>query len=174
MEEVEGRPILHRAILALDEVCDRVVVVLGAEAPEPSMPAGLHVAFARDAMPDEGPLRGLHAGLDATDTAWACVVGGDMPDLQPSVMEEMLRAARETGAVAVALSDGGEARPLPLIVASHRGRQAVATLLEAGDRSLRQLFGAVTTVVVDEPSWTSLDPDRRTLVDVDEPDDMER
>jgi molybdopterin-guanine dinucleotide biosynthesis protein A len=114
------------------------------------------------------------AGLDSSEHGLAIVVGGDMPDLQPDVLREMLRAARETGAVAVALSDGGEARPLPLVVATDRGRDAVATLLDAGERSLRQLLGAVTTVVVDEPSWTSLDPERRTLVDVDEPDDVER
>ena len=86
----------------------------------------------------------------------------------------MLRAARATGAVATALSDGWEARPLPLVVATDRGKDAVRTLLDTGERSLRQLLGAVTTVVVDEPSWTSLDPERRTLVDVDEPDDLER
>ena len=40
----------------------------------------------------------------------------------------------------------------------------------AGRRSLRDLLAAVTTVVVDEPTWTALDPERRTLIDVDEPD----
>ena len=30
------------------------------------------------------------------------------------------------------------------------------------------------TVVVDEPSWIGLDPGRRTLVDIDEPTDVER
>jgi molybdopterin-guanine dinucleotide biosynthesis protein A len=97
-----------------------------------------------------------------------------MPDLQPDVIREMLRAAQETGSGAVALSDGGEARPLPLVVATDRARDAVTALLDAGERSLRQLLGAVSTVVVDEPSWTSLDPERRTLVDVDEPGDLER
>jgi hypothetical protein len=29
-------------------------------------------------------------------------------------------------------------------------------------------------VVVDEPTWTAVDPQRRTLVDVDEPPDVER
>ena len=173
-EEIGGRSLLHHPILRLLEVCERVVVVLGADSGEPSMPDRSRVTITRDARPDEGPLRGIAAGLEVTDRAWAAVAGGDMPDLQPDVLREMLRAARETGAVAVALSDGGEARPLPLVVATDRGRDAVATLLDAGERSLRQLLDAVTTVVVDEPSWTSLDPERRTLVDVDEPRDVER
>jgi molybdenum cofactor guanylyltransferase len=173
-EEVDGRPLLEHAILRLLEVCDRVVVVLASDGDAPPLPDADRVAVARDDRPDEGPLRGLAAGLEVADRAWAVVAGGDMPDLQPDVLREMLRAARETGAVAVALSEGGEARPLPLVVATDRGRDAVGTLLAAGERSLRQLLGAVTTVVVDEPSWTSLDPERRTVVDVDEPHDVER
>jgi molybdopterin-guanine dinucleotide biosynthesis protein A len=173
-EVVDGRRLLDHAILRLLEVCERVVVVLAVDRDAPELPGGDRVAVARDARPDEGPLRGLAAGLEVADRAWAAVAGGDMPDLQPDVLREMLRAARETGAVAVALSDGGEPRPLPLVVATDRGRDAVTALLDAGERSLRQLLGAVTTVVVDEPSWTSLDPERRTLVDVDEPHDVER
>ena len=60
--------------------------------------------------------------------------------------------------------------------ASHRagGRGGCACLLEAGRRSLRDLLAVVATVVVDEPTWTALDPERRTLMDVDEPTDMDR
>jgi molybdopterin-guanine dinucleotide biosynthesis protein A len=173
-EQIDGRPLLHHAVLRLLEVCERVVVVVAADGDEPDLRSVDGVLVVRDTQPDEGPLRGVAAGLDASDHALVIVVGGDMPDLQPDVLREMLRAARETGAVVVALSDGGEARPLPLVVATARGRDAVATLLDAGERSLRELLGAVNTVVVDEPSWTSLDPERRTLVDVDEPDDVER
>jgi hypothetical protein len=49
----------------------------------------------------------------------------------------------------------------------------VTTLLEGGRRSLRELLSAVTTVVIDEPTWTALDPERRTLVDVDEATDLD-
>jgi len=51
---------------------------------------------------------------------------------------------------------------------------AARALLEAGRRSLRDLLAVVATVVVDEPTWTALDPERRTLRDVDEPTDMDR
>ncbi|MGH2679966.1 MAG: molybdenum cofactor guanylyltransferase [Actinomycetota bacterium] len=173
-EEIFGRPLLHHPILHLLEVCDRVVVVIGPQADEPSVPAGAQVAFTRDSTADEGPLRGLAAGLEITDATWAVVVGGDMPDLQPPVLQEMLRASRETGAVAVALSDGGEARSLPCVVRTQPAADASAILLGRGRRSLRDLLAAVRTVVVDEPSWTALDPERRTLVDIDEPTDLDR
>jgi molybdopterin-guanine dinucleotide biosynthesis protein A len=173
-EEFDGRPLLHHPVLRLLDVCDRVVVVIGLETEEPPMPIGAPVMFARDSTADDGPLRGLAAGLEVADATWAVVAGGDMPDLQPPVLREMLRAARETAAVAVVLSDGGEGRPLPCVVRTEPAADAVAVLLGSGRRRLRDLLSAVRIVVVDEPSWTALDPGHRTLVDIDEPADVER
>lgn len=173
-EVYQGRPLLHHPVSRLLEVCDHVIVVLAPGAPEPSMPAGVSVAFARDAIGDEGPLRGLAAALEVANAGWVVLAGGDMPDLQPPVLLVMLRAGLETGAVAVSLSDGGKERPLPCVLRSVPAAEAASALLEAGRRSLRELLAAVTTVVIDEPTWTALDPERRTLVDVDEPEDLDR
>jgi molybdopterin-guanine dinucleotide biosynthesis protein A len=155
-------------------VCDRVIVVLAPDADEPPMPDGTEVTFTRDAIEGEGPLRGLSAGLDVANAEWIVLAGGDMPDLQPPVLREMLRAARETGVPAVTLSDRGAERPLPCVLRVVPAAEAVGVLLRAGRRSLRDLLAAVATVVVDEPTWTGLDPERRTLIDVDEPTDVDR
>ena len=96
-----------------------------------------------------------------------------MPDLQPAVLLEMLRAALETGAVAVSLADGAT-----------RGRSRVCSAALRRPRRWMCSFGPAggacgifsrrsTTVVIDEPTWTALDPERRTLLDVDEPGDIE-
>jgi molybdenum cofactor guanylyltransferase len=172
-EEYRGRPLLQHPVSRLLEVCGRVVVVLSPDGPEPPMPAGAPVEFARDATEGEGPLRGLSAGLEVADADWIVLTGGDMPDLQPAVLREMLRAGLETGVVAVSLSDGGKERPLPCVLRSVPAAEAVGALLQTGRRSLRDLLAAVATVVIDEPTWTALDPERRTLADVDEPGDVE-
>lgn len=165
--------LLHRPVAALREICDEVVVVLAPDAPEPAMPAGADVVFARDAEADTGPLVGVVAGLEAARGAWAVVVGGDMPDLQPAVLLEMLRAGHETGAVVVALSDAGDARPLPSVLRVDPALVAAQAILATNRRRLRDLLTDVHTVVIDEPTWTSLDPERRTLLDVDEASDLE-
>ena len=165
---------LHHPVSRLLEVCDEVIVVLAPDVEEPSMPAGMRVEFARDANEGEGPLRGLSAGLEVANAEWVVLAGGDMPDLQPAVLREMLRAARETGVVAVTLSDGGTDRPLPSVLRTVPATDAARALLEAGRRSLQDLLAVVATVVVDEPTWTARDPERRTLRDVDEPTDMDR
>ena len=165
--------LLHRPVAALHEVCDEVVVVLAPDAEEPAMPAGADVVFARDAEADAGPLVGVIAGLTAARGGWAVVVGGDMPDLRSPVLIEMLRAGHETKAVAVALSDGGNARPLPIVLRVEQALRAAGELLATDRRRLRDLLADVRTVVIDEPTWTALDPERQTLLDVDEPSDLD-
>ena len=173
-EEYEGKPLLQHPVSRLLEVCDRVVVVLAPDAEEPPMPAEASVEFTRDALEDEGPLRGLSAGLAVANADWTILAGGDMPYLQPAVLLEMLRAGLETGVVAVSLADGGHERPLPCVLRTAPAAEAVHVLLRAGGRRLRDLLAAVPSVVIDEPTWTALDPERRTLLDIDEPNDIER
>jgi molybdopterin-guanine dinucleotide biosynthesis protein A len=171
--DLAGRPLLHHSIERLLRVCDEVVVVLPPHGDEPSVPAGA-VTFARDETEHEGPLAGMAVGLAVAGSERAVVVGGDMPGLEPDVVRELLRASEETGAVAAVLSDGGDGRPLPCAVRREPALHAARRLLAAGRRRLRDLQAEVPTVVVDEATWTALDPDRRTLVDVDEPSDLGR
>ncbi len=97
-----------------------------------------------------------------------------MPDLSTAVLLEMLRVAGEARVDAVALADADRFRPLPCLVRVAPARDAASALLEAGERSLRSLLQALRTAVIDEPTWTALDPSRGTLNDVDEPEDLDR
>jgi molybdopterin-guanine dinucleotide biosynthesis protein A len=168
-----GMPLLHHAVLRLAEVTGDVVVVLAADVPVPAMPPGSPVRFARDAQPDEGPLAGAAAGLALVDRDLALLVGGDMPELSTPVVLEMLRVAAEAPVDAVTLQDGEVFRPLPVVVGAAAGRAAAHDLLHRGERSLRSWLQAMRVAVIDEATWLALDPHRRTLRDVDTPDDLQ-
>jgi molybdopterin-guanine dinucleotide biosynthesis protein A len=154
------------------EACGEVVVVLAPGAEAPAFGAGLVVRYAWDAREGEGPLAGLEAGLAEVATELALVTGGDMPYLSPAVLLEMLRVADEAPAEAVALADGGVARPLPCVVRVDRARANTRVLLRAGERSVRALLDSLRVAVIAEPTWRRLDPDRGTLRDVDRPGDL--
>jgi molybdopterin-guanine dinucleotide biosynthesis protein A len=94
-----------------------------------------------------------------------------MPELEPRVLREMLRVAGGSGAVA--LADGDRVRPLPCVLRMLEALDATHTLLHMGGRRLRSLVEAIHPTVIDEAIWTALDPERRTLFDVDEPDDLD-
>ena len=168
-----GAPLLHHVVLRLAEVCDDVVVVT-APGVEPSLPVGVPARVVHDPTEGEGPLAGTHAGLLAVRTGLALLAGGDMPAMRTSVLLELVRVAREAPVEAVALQDADRFRPLPSVMRAGRALDVAHLLLHAGDRRLRSLLRAMTVAVVDEPTWTALDPDRRTLFDVDERGDLTR
>ena len=163
---------LHHSILRLVEVCDDVVVVIGPDASPPALPPGAPVTIARDAIEGQGPLAGVLAGLAGITNDLAIVVGGDMPELSTPVMLEMLAVVGQTSADAVALADEGRFRPLPIVVRPRRAREVAHAAIHDGERSLRGFLSRLRVAVIDEPTWHGLDPERRTLRDVDEPGDL--
>jgi molybdopterin-guanine dinucleotide biosynthesis protein A len=164
---------LHHPVLRLAEVCSELVVVISPGAPEPRLPDGLPVRVARDRSEGEGPLVGLAAGLAAVETELALVLGGDMPDVQVRVLLEMLRRAEPTSVEAVALEVGGEPRPLPLALRVDPASPAAGRLVGSGRRRLRDLLAELRVIVVAEAEWRAIDPGARSLVDVDEPSDLD-
>jgi len=166
-------PMLQHAVLRLGEVCSEVIVVLAPDAPEPAMPIGAPARFARDPTEGEGPLAGVHAGMLSVGAELALITGGDMPDLQTRVLLEMLEVVSEADVDAVALQDGDRFRPLPSVVRTARALEVAHALLHDGHRALRDLLDALRLAVIDEPTWVALDPERRTLFDVDAPSDLD-
>jgi molybdenum cofactor guanylyltransferase len=169
-----GEPLLHHAIRRLAEVCGDVVVVLAPDGPEPELPPDLSVRLARDEGEAQGPLAGLLAGLSEVPAELAVVAGGDMPELSAAVLHRMLLLAEDSGADGIVLQDGDRFRPLPAVVRTRKAREVGRALLTDGERSLRALLGSLRVVVIDEPAWRALDPEGRTLFDVDEPGDLYR
>jgi molybdopterin-guanine dinucleotide biosynthesis protein A len=101
-----------------------------------------------------------------------------MPSLEPTVLRTMLRAVagrpgdRNGAGQAAALELDGAAQRLPL--ALHRGAAIAAAgdLASSRERSLGALLDALDVRVVPEDAWRRLDPDARTLHDVDVPADL--
>jgi molybdopterin-guanine dinucleotide biosynthesis protein A len=167
------RPLLHHAVAAVAAVSDDVVVVMGPAADGHDLPRG--VRLAHDSTEGAGPLAGLHAGLlAAVRSDIAVVVAGDMPDVPPAVLEALVHAVEDGPATASALGTASGPSPVPIAVATWPAADAVHTLLHAGRRRLGDVLDVLQTAVIDEDRWTALDPERRSLFDVDEPSDLER
>jgi molybdopterin-guanine dinucleotide biosynthesis protein A len=176
--EVDGRPLLHRAIDAVAEVADQVVVVIGADAPEPTLPSDLPVpvVVARDAIAGQGPLAGIAAGLAAASHPLAILVGGDQPDLQPEVLRELLRrltpAAGGPPLDVVGLEEDGRLRPLPVALRVATAGPAAGVALAGGTRSLVGLFGRLRAGTLSPDRWRVLDPTGDSLRDIDTRHDL--
>jgi molybdopterin-guanine dinucleotide biosynthesis protein A len=178
-----GRPLLHHAVSAVGACCEEVLVAV-APGRDPADPvvdpealAGLvrgRARVVRDPAEGGGPLVGVRTGLEAAATDVALVVGGDMPDLVPAVLDDLLERLSIGHAAAVALDDGAGVRPLPAAVRTAPALTAARELLARGEGSLRALLRALDVLAVDRETWARLDPDAATLRDVDRPADRDR
>jgi molybdenum cofactor cytidylyltransferase len=181
--DLDGRPVLEHALRAVAAVADPVVIVVGPDDPTPRIPGELdvRVVMARDAVARQGPLAGLGSGLAALaglgsvdegegserSTGVAIVVAGDMPALVPGVLRLLAETVACDPALGAAWLESEPPSPLPAAVRASLAGPAAARLLAADRRSLRGLFDAVPTALVPAGSWRSLDPEARTLRDID-------
>jgi molybdopterin-guanine dinucleotide biosynthesis protein A len=124
------------------------------------------------ADPGQGPLAALAAALDALDAAHVLVLAGDHPGLRVELLAHLVGLA--AGGEAVACRRGP--RLEPLVAVYQRGPALAAARARladpAGDRSLLGLLAGLRTLVVEEPRWRPFDPDGRSFVDLDDPDDL--
>ena len=168
-EPIDGTPLLDRAVDAVRSIADDLVVV----APPgtiPDVPDVPGVRVVHDPVAFEGPLSGARTGLAAASGSIVAIVGGDMPDLVVAVLESMVVAL--DGFDVVVLEDDGRPRPLPMVVRRRPALEAADRLLDAGERRLRALTETLATCVIEESTWRSLDPDARTLRDIDTEADL--
>ena len=190
--DLDGASMLAITVAALGGVLDRVVVA-GPSLPANSAGAGLlsrvPVALVRDREAFSGPLVALDNVLgDAPGEPddLAIVVGGDMPRLVPAVLRSMLdRLAEDPALEAILLgrppsalgSQTGKAHRravLPLAIRVERAARAAREAVDSGDRSLQALVDRLAHVELPYATWQVLDPEGRTLLDVDTVADLER
>jgi len=186
---VEGRTLLARTVASLRPLVDDVHVIVATDADRALVHAALAsdptgsgstsstgstpVAVDLDLRPGEGPAAGLETALASARHDLVLVLATDHPWLTPSVLALLVERAATSTTLAVALE--GTRGPEPLLAVYRR--DALATVresLDAGVRRLQDVLAALDAVVVPAAQWRPLDPDGRTLDDVDRPEDLRR
>lgn len=164
---------LQRVVRILGGVTAPVVVVLSADMESPGGLLSEGVIFARDRTADRGPLEGLAAGLaaigDRANLVYA--TGCDAPLLEPAFVLEMARRltleSRASAAVPVQ-----EKFYHPLAAVYRTSILPIVERLLSADR-LRPtfLFDEVSSVRVDVEELRTVDPELRTLWNLNQPKD---
>ena len=159
---------LQRVVRLLATVVDPVIVVAARDQPLPALPEAVSVA--RDEREAKGPLEGIRAGLSALPASIdaAYITSCDVPLLVPAFVERMIDLMGEHD-IAVMTVDGF---PHPLSAVYRRTTLPHIESLLAADR-LRPvfLFDAVRTRRITPDEMTIVDPDLKTLRNLNTPDD---
>ncbi len=161
---------LQRVVRILSAVVDPIVVVAAREQELPPLPQIPEIIVARDEREQRGPLEGLRAGLkalpDSVDAAY--ITSCDVPLLVPGFVTRMIELLGDHD-IAVMEIDGF-AHPLSAVY-----RRSVLPQVEAllAQDKLRPvfLFDAVRTRRVQTSEMISVDPELRTLRNLNTPDD---
>lgn len=169
VEVIGGRPLLELAIEGVAPLANETIVVV---APDESRTVPPGTLLVSDAASFQGPLAGLLTGLRRGSGPVAIVAGGDMPSLVPSVLAMLVDSLDDPAIDAVLLEQDGRGRPLPGALRTAPAAAAAERLLAAGERRLRALYEALSSVVIDEAAWRAIDPEGRTLRDIDTPADL--
>lgn len=159
---------LQRVVRLLGSVVDPIVVVAAREQALPELPGGIIVA--RDEREQRGPLEGLRAGLkalpDSVDSAY--VTSCDVPLLVPGFVTRMIELLGDHDIAVMEI----DSFPHPLSAVYRRTTlPLVEALLERDKLRPVFLFDAVRTRRVRPEEMTSVDPQLRTLRNLNTRDD---
>ncbi len=168
--DVDGEPLVARVAGTVDALCEATLVVTNR--PEALAQAGLppHVGVVSDEVAYQGPLGGLTTAMQHATTEWVLAVAADMPHLEPDVIRA-LWDARDGGDVVVPVSEKGP-EPLLALYRVAACLPAAREVLATGRRRLVAIFPAVTVVEVPVEALRSVDPELRSLVNVNTPADL--
>ncbi len=164
---IRGRPLIAHIVERLRPLADEVIVVTRER--EPYLFLGLPIATDRYA--DVGPLAGLHAALEAAHGDLVALVACDMPFVSAEVFAFLLALAR--GADVVMPRIGGREEPLHAVYRREVCLPAVEAAIGAGQRRLIAFLPRVRVRYVDEDELRRVDPDLRSFVNVNTPEEWE-
>ena len=167
---VGGQRIIDRQLAVLRPRFTEVVIAANDPAPWASL--GVRVVADRVRAP-LGPIAGLDAVLAALPDGIDAVVcvAGDMPFLSPALLEHLRDGAR--GAPALVPRVAGRAEPL-LARYTRAIAPVVAEQIAGGRYAMIDLLARLEVKWLDEPELRVLDPELRSIVNVNTSEDLAR
>jgi len=165
--DIGGRRVVDRLLEAVRPLGDEIVIVSN----DDSLLGLPRTRVVQDVERGAGALMGLYSGLCAVHTPLATATACDMPFVSTAVLQELLALADGYDAVVPVLAD----QPEPLH-AVYRATCVpfIAEALAAGKKRLIAFFDAVEVRYVPEVQVRRWDPELRSFLNVNRPDDLAR
>ncbi|MFT5369206.1 MAG: molybdopterin-guanine dinucleotide biosynthesis protein A [Candidatus Latescibacterota bacterium] len=168
---IGDQTMLERIVQTLDSIFETVVVVRALDQATP--PIRESVIWTQDCVGDEGPLRGLEAGMlvlpDQVERVF--VSGCDTPLLKLEFVAQLLELSSDVKAVVPHIT--GVSQPLTAVYATDI-LPVITEMLADGQRSLQALLRLIPTHLVLEDVLRQVDPQLVSLENVNTPADYSR
>ena len=167
--EIGPERLLQRVVRLVGAATDLVVVVAAPDQEIPELPAAVQVV--RDAVRDQGPLRGITTGLAALPTSVELVYASatDVPFLHPGWIDRLAGLIDDHAVVVPQIA--GRTHPLAALYRREPTLEAAEALLLAGERRLGLLVDRLGGRVVAESDLEDLDPTFASVRNLNSPED---
>jgi len=167
-----GKPLAAHVAERLEATVDEIIFVVGTDSQADAY-RGLGGRVVTDAYPSGTPIVGAYTGLTEAHGAYAFLTAADQPFLNPRVIE-LLFSEAEGHDAATPHWPNGWVEPLHAVYAAKPAAEAARRLIEANEKRLRRLLDALSDVrCVPIDVVRAIDPELRTLMDVDTAEDLE-
>jgi molybdenum cofactor guanylyltransferase len=166
---IDGATLIERIVAELRRAFADIVVVAAPESDAATILPALDATVIRDEVAFAGPAPALLLGLRSTrhDIAFACAC--DLPMLNANLASWLCSiVGKRNDAVIPTVGDR-----LQVLHAAYRKRcsDALETMLERGERSLRALAPLLDVPAVGEPELRQIDPELRSFFNINTRDD---
>jgi len=166
--DVGGTPIIER-ILAAVRPLSRDVIVVDNDDSLAELP-GIQVV--PDSETRAGVLTALHSGLSAATGDLCLVVACDMPFLNAALLRLLLDLASDVDVVLPVTE--GQMEPMHAVYRRTTCLGAIGDALARGEKRMISYLGAVRVRKVQEDELRQVDPDLRSLFNVNTAGDLEQ
>jgi molybdenum cofactor guanylyltransferase len=170
VEVVGGRTLLQRVVDSLGPISRRILVVSAQGQRHPAVESRqVRVDCIQDVYPGKGVLGGVYTGLSTSDSKHSLVVAGDMPFLNPGLVQYLISAAPAFDVVMPRLN--GLIQPLHAVY-SKGCLPLIRAQLEQDQLQIRLFLDKVSVRYIEEAEIERFDPKHLSFYNVNTPDDL--
>jgi len=170
VEKVGGHTMLQRVTNCLTSICDEIIVVIAKDQPRPSLSVEAIVVI--DIYPGMGSLGGIYTGLTASSSLYNLVVACDMPFLNPSLLEYLMKVSPGFDVV-IPRDREGRLEPLHALY-SKNCIDPIDKQLQQGNLKIDGFLDQVNVRYVEERETSEFDPQRLSFFNINTPADLEK
>jgi molybdopterin-guanine dinucleotide biosynthesis protein A len=168
--KIGGRPILARVLDALGPLADEWLALVQ----DSDLPRLEGLRLLVDPAPHAGVLPALLHGLRTASRDVCMIVAGDMPFVQRTAFEYLLRVQREERVSIVIPRVDGFLQPMHAVVDRHAAMDAIEMPLARGEQRLFRALEPLGPRIVEAAKLREVDPELRTLFNFNTAEDVAR
>jgi molybdopterin-guanine dinucleotide biosynthesis protein A len=163
--KIEGVPIIQRIYTLFKELFQEVIIVTN----QVELFNNFDSKIYSDLLPNKGVLGGLYTGIFFSTFRYSFCVACDMPFIKQSLVQYLIKHIGDEDVIVPRTKDG--LQPLHAIYSKHC-LDPIKIIIEQGKYKIIDFYHMVKVKIVEENDFVSLDPLRKSFINVNTPEEL--